>query len=379
MAFMAPAPLPRWALADCRDLLGAAATASGDERAGELSAVELTEALGELHTYSMVGLDTDALSVHRLVQAVQQDSLSEVEQREWVERAVVLVRREFPEADHSNWQRCEALLPHALVCSEHAGAVDLISREAGLLPGLAGDFLIMRGQISAARAPLEQSVATLERLSASDPGNAGWQRDLSVSHNRIGDVRRAQGDLPGALQAYEASLEIREGLAASDPGNAGWQRDLSVSHNKIGDVRVAQGDLAGALQAYEASHGIFEGLAASDPGNAGWQYDLGISHERIGTVRQAQGNLDGALQAFEARHAIISRLAAADPGNAQWQRDLSVSHYKLAHIANEAGDAVRERRHLLACRETLRGMKARGMHLDPQSAAVLEELEGLGG
>ncbi len=39
-----------------------------------------------------------------------------------------------------------------------------------------------------------------------------------------------------------------EKLAAADPGNAGWQRDLSVSLNKIGDVRQAQGDLAGALE-----------------------------------------------------------------------------------------------------------------------------------
>ena len=63
----------------------------------------------------------------------------------------------------------------------------------------------------------------------------------------------AQGDLAGALAAYEAGLAIAERLAAADPGNAGWQRDLSVSRNKLGDVRRAQGDLAGALAAYEAS------------------------------------------------------------------------------------------------------------------------------
>jgi hypothetical protein len=31
----------------------------------------------------------------------------------------------------------------------------------------------------------------------------------------------------------------------SDPGNAGWQRDLSVAYNQVGDVLKAQGDLAG--------------------------------------------------------------------------------------------------------------------------------------
>src|SRR4051794_19660638 len=92
-----------------------------------------------------------------------------------------------------------------------------------------------------------------ERLAKSDPGNAGWQRDLSVSYEKIGDVQVAQGDLASALQSYRASLRIRERLAKSDPGNAGWQRDLSVSYEKIGDVQVAQGDLASALQSYRAA------------------------------------------------------------------------------------------------------------------------------
>ncbi|MFZ1093303.1 MAG: hypothetical protein WAN75_29480 [Xanthobacteraceae bacterium] len=41
----------------------------------------------------------------------------------------------------------------------------------------------------------------------------------------------AQGDLTAALQAYRDSLGIRERLAKADPGNAGWQRDLSVSYD----------------------------------------------------------------------------------------------------------------------------------------------------
>jgi hypothetical protein len=52
-------------------------------------------------------------------------------------------------------------------------------------------------------------------------GNAGWQRDLLVSHDRIGDVQQAQGGLAAALTSYQASLAIRERLAQADPGNAG--------------------------------------------------------------------------------------------------------------------------------------------------------------
>ena len=80
-----------------------------------------------------------------------------------------------------------------------------------------------------------------EKLAKQDPGNAGWQRDLSVSYDRVGDVQRAQGDLAGALKSYRDSLGIREKLAKQDPGNAGWQRDLSVSYDKVGDVRARSG------------------------------------------------------------------------------------------------------------------------------------------
>jgi hypothetical protein len=49
-------------------------------------------------------------------------------------------------------------------------------------------------------------------------------------------VQKEQGDLQAALASYQASLAIRERLAKADPGNASRQHDLSVSHNKIGDV-----------------------------------------------------------------------------------------------------------------------------------------------
>jgi hypothetical protein len=51
-----------------------------------------------------------------------------------------------------------------------------------------------------------------------------------VSYERIGGVQEAQGDLAGALKSYQDSLAIRDRLAKSDPGNAGRQRDLSVSY-----------------------------------------------------------------------------------------------------------------------------------------------------
>ena len=72
---------------------------------------------------------------------------------------------------------------------------------------------------------------------------------------------------------------------------AGWQRDLSVSFEKVGDVQVAQGDLAGALKSYRDSLAIMKRLAKSDPGNAGWQRDLSVSFETSATCRSRRATL----------------------------------------------------------------------------------------
>ena len=172
------------------------------------------------------------------------------------------------------------------------------------------------GDRAGALSAYEESLAVRRKLAAADPGNAGWQRDVSASLVKVGDVRLAAGDRAGALAAYEESLAIRRKLAASDPGNAGWQRDVSVSLDKVGDVRLAAGDRAGALAAYEESLAITRKLAAADPGNAVWQRDVSVSLDRVGDVRLAAGDRAGALAAYEESLAIRRKLAAADPGNA---------------------------------------------------------------
>ena len=74
----------------------------------------------------------------------------------------------------------------------------------------------------------------------------------------------AQGNLPEALKPT-ATACIRDRLAEPDPGNAGWQRDLSVSLREVGDVLVAQGNLPEALKSYRDSLPIRDRLASRTP------------------------------------------------------------------------------------------------------------------
>ena len=219
-----------------------------------------------------------------------------------------------------------------------------------------GDVLVAQGNLPEALKSFRDGLAIRDRLARADPGNAGWQRDLSVSYEKVGDVLVAQGNLPEALKSFRDGLAIAERLAHADPGNAGWQRDLSVSYDQVGDVLVAQGNLAEALKAYRDGLAIAERLARADPGNAGWQRDLSVSYDRVGDVLVAQGNLAEALKSFRDGLAIRDRLARADPGNAGWQRDLSVSHDRVGDVLVAQGnlaEALKSYRDQLAIADRL--------------------------
>ena len=94
------------------------------------------------------------------------------------------------------------------------------------------------GDLTAARDHYQAALDIAERLAAADPANTGWQRDLSVSRNKLGDVAADAGDLTAARDHYQAALDIRVTLAAADPANTQWQRDLSFVRQRISDLEA---------------------------------------------------------------------------------------------------------------------------------------------
>ena len=78
-------------------------------------------------------------------------------------------------------------------------------------------------------------------MGAPQPDLRKWQRDLSVSYEKIGVVQSAQGDLNSAFSSYKQGLDIRQKLAARDPANAQWKTDLVISLVKLASMLEQQG------------------------------------------------------------------------------------------------------------------------------------------
>jgi tetratricopeptide (TPR) repeat protein len=204
--------------------------------------------------------------------------------------------------------------------------------------------------------PLAEAVErVLSRLAAADPGNAGWQRDLAVSHERLGDVLVAQGNLADALETFRRGVAVVEQLAAASeapvtaedkreferrganiPDDMRWRDEaletaLSRCHENVAEVLVAQGNLTEALEAFRRGLALRSALAALDPTNVKRQLDLASSLSRVGDVLMEQGNLPGALEAFRRELGIAEQLAA-NAGNPASQSALSVSYVQVGNV-----------------------------------------------
>jgi hypothetical protein len=69
----------------------------------------------------------------------------------------------------------------------------------------------------------------------------------------------AQGDLAEARRLFADGLGIAQRLAESDPANAGWQRNLWVSHWEVANVLEKQGN-AEAKEHWRKAHDILGAL-----------------------------------------------------------------------------------------------------------------------
>jgi tetratricopeptide (TPR) repeat protein len=157
-------------------------------------------------------------------------------------------------------------------------------------------------------------------------------RRLYWSRLGLGDIQVARGDLTTALETFRDASNLADRLAKADPGNAGWQRDLSVSYERVGDVLVAQGRLPDALTAFRDSLAIAERLAQADPGNAGWQRDLALSYGRVARIQAQSGEMEEARQGYGKARDIIARLVKLSPDNATLPKDLAYYDAQIAAL-----------------------------------------------
>jgi len=82
----------------------------------------IDDGIAALYRYSILDVNLDTLSIHRLVQTVVRDSLSDNQKKSYAESAVKIVDNVFPNGPYGDSQiysTCVALLPHVETVRDH--------------------------------------------------------------------------------------------------------------------------------------------------------------------------------------------------------------------------------------------------------------------
>ena len=250
----------------------------------------LDEALAALRRYSLISINGDRVSVHRIVQAVTRDNLALQEQRAWAGAAVKLLNDQFPE-DHidnvQTWQECSILLPHAMAAAEHARELGVELEATSRLLNESGLYLQTLGEFVAARSALERALKIDEKVYGKD------HPEVAIKVNNLGLVLQDLGKLQEARKLYERALKIDEKVYGKD------HPSVAIKVNNLGLVLQDLGKLQEARKLYERALKIDEKVYGKDhPSVAIKVNNLGSLLQDLGKLQEARKLYERALKIF---------------------------------------------------------------------------------
>jgi len=314
--------------------------------------------IGALRRYSLVATSAEALTIHRLVQAVVRHGLTAEQTRQWSATAARLVLAGFPEPawlldmwlDADSWPTAARLLPHALAIAANPtiddaapdATVDLLSRVA--------DYLWNRAEYQQAEQLLHRAIAIADaRLDPIYPLAAHSLDTLAV-------VLRDQGQFDQARSLHERALAIRQAYHGPDHPHT------AASFNLVGLVRYYQGDLDQAQPLLERALAIREAHHGSDhPVTA-------ASLDNVAQILHTRGDLTAARAMHErALHICQAHLGPNHPHTAH-------SLGNVALVLHDQGDPHTARSLL---ERALAVYEARLGPNHPRTAFVVNNLAGV--
>jgi tetratricopeptide (TPR) repeat protein len=326
---------------------------------------ERLDALAALTEMSLVKHDpfddkTDAVTVHRLVQAVgyiRSQAKSLVQNA--ITRLIAQLEAIYPDDGYDNpasWPRCAHLTPHLLTSCSAEAADDVVAAKCAELLGRAGSYLHGRGAYSGARPLKEQALAIREKvlgpehpdtaetlnnlaLLLLDEGNRETARLLleralainekvfgpghnatATSLNNLALLLRDQGDLVTSRILFERALvNAEKTLGPEHPQTAAILSNLGL-------VLKAGDDFAGARALFERALAIDEQVLGAH--HSATASDL----DNLGRLMEQAGDLTGARPLFERAAAITEEVFGAK------HRRTAESLSRVARLLHAQGD-----------------------------------------
>ncbi|MGW6308464.1 FxSxx-COOH system tetratricopeptide repeat protein [Streptomyces niveus] len=308
MAWLAPHDIPRNLLDGLADDPGAEA-----------------DALALLNDFSMITLNENTASTHRLVQAVTRtpDPYDPHRTEQAIQQAqstaatqILYALPNDPATNTTGWPRWRALLPHISAYLAHTNP-DTDITNTGLILRNTTQFLLSQGQLRQATNYAERSTTTAARLHGDDhPSTLASRSDLAYAYASAGDLRRA-------IPLYEQTLTDKVRVLGEN------HPETLVSRNNVAHAYQSVGDLGRAIPLYEQTLTDRQRVLGEDhPSTL-------ASRNNVAYAYQLVGDLGRAIPLYGQTLTDRQRVLGED------HPDTLVSRSNLAYAYASAGDLRR--------------------------------------
>jgi tetratricopeptide (TPR) repeat protein/nucleoside phosphorylase len=259
-----------------------------------------------------------ALSIHRLVQAVQMDAMEPQRQRQWAESVVRAVNQLFPKdpRDLATWPQCLRYLDQAQVCYALVEQYLFSFVEAASMLNRAGLYLQKHASYTMAEPLYVRALAIYEQqLGAMHPYTAQSLNNLAMLYYTQGKYAEAEPLLKRALAIHEQQL------GAIHPDTAQSLSNLAVLYYTQGKYAEAESLLKRALAIREQQLGVTHPDTAQNLNN------LAALYRGQGKYAEAESLLKRALAIRE------QQLGAMHPYTASGLNNLAMLYYTQGKYA----------------------------------------------
>jgi tetratricopeptide (TPR) repeat protein len=252
----------------------------------------LNQAIEVLRASSLIGRDPAAktLSMHRLVQAVLQDTIAKQEQELLIRRIVTALDAVFPAVPQGVWtqrEQCERLLPHTQACAA-AITPEIYSLELASLLSKTAYYLHNCALYEQAEPLFLRALHIREQILGSDHLEVGV---LSVM---LAALYRDQGKYEQAESLYQRALRIEEQISGPEqPSVATILTNMALFYEDQGKYEQAEPLLVRALRIREQM------LGSEHPDVASQLTSLGNHYRERGKYEQAEPRYERALRIWK--------------------------------------------------------------------------------
>jgi len=312
--------------------------------------------IAELLKFSLIKRlpETQSLSIHRLVQAVQMDTIELEVQQQWAKRVVCAVDQIFPLHAHDaiNWPQCLRYLEQAQTCDALIRQHKLVLPEAANLLHRTGTYLTRHALYTRAEPLYQQALHIFEQQGR--PDHAGRVTILAS----LAELHYLQGRYTEAEALYQQALHISEQVFGLEhPIGDLVFAGLAMLYKEQGRYAEAEAHHQRALRTSEQIFG------PEDPAVITAINNLAIAYKAQGKYAEAESLYQRALRISE------QTLGPEHPFVAMVLHNLANLYYSQGRSRNEKVEQLYQR--ALTIREQALGPE------HPEVAQTLSSLADL--